>query len=125
MFECHLRQNASMSWLDNRVRPNRDHGFLVEKLHASERLFRNNVLLSALRISDRRSPRPYPAQLPSVHTRNGYLCHTIWPIRSNDVPAESLHPPDLVPTRLVCILNQTPHEDVFPSPYEPLLQFGN
>ena len=125
MFDCHMRQNASMSWLDNPARPNRDHGFPVEQLYASERPFRNNVLLSALRKSDRRSPRPYPAQLPSVHTRNGYLCHTIWPIRSNDVPAESPHPLDLVPTRLVCILNPTQHGDVFPSPYEPLLQFGN
>lgn len=125
MFECHLRQNASVSGLDNRDRPNCDHGFLVENLYASERPFRNNVLLSALRKSDRRSPQPYHAQLPPAHTRNGYLCHTIWPIRSNDVPAESPHLLDLVPTRLVCILNQTQHEDVFPSPYEPLLQFGN
>ena len=60
-----------MSWLDNRGRPNRDHGFLVEKLYASERAFRNNVLLSALRKSDGQSPRPYPAQLRSLHTRNG------------------------------------------------------
>jgi hypothetical protein len=64
MFECHLRQNPSMSWLDNRVRPNRDHGFLLEKLYGSEGPFRNNVLLSALRKSDRRSPRPDRAQPP-------------------------------------------------------------
>ena len=66
MFECRMRQNASMSWLDNPGRPTRDHGFPVETLYASERPFRNNVLLSPLRKSDRRSP---PAQLLTAHTR--------------------------------------------------------
>jgi hypothetical protein len=70
MFECRMRQNASMSWLDNPGRPTRDHGFPVEKLYASERPSENsenNVLLGALRKSDRRSPQ----SADSTHLASG------------------------------------------------------
>ena len=74
------------------------------------------------RVPHKRSRSPCRPAHPFPRIRKKHRRHDFLLVRSNGIPDASPHPPCLVPTRLVCILNRRQHGSVLSWLPEPFLR---